>query len=374
MTSILVRNGDLARHMRKRPGRMWRGLGILPALLALILGAGPRIAHAAPDNGTCQSYNVPVALAQGQPLNYTIYGVLCNPVGGASRTVQLLTPGASYGSVYWDFPSIDGVAYSYVAAMNAAGYSTFDFDRLGTGQSSHPDLSLVDVTVGTEAYILHELAGDLRVGSIGGQAFGRVMLVGHSLGSGIVWTEAGTYHDVAGVIVTGLTHTPNAAAFASVLASLWSADLDPRFAGDHYGAGYVTTRPGTRGGDFYYLPGADKNVVAEDEVTKETATDGEATSFGLVLVNGISAQITVPVLLVMGQQDSIFCGLGATDCSSAASVLQSEVPYYSPQAQLQVIVAPNTGHDLNLHDKDLLGNEPAWYEAAAAWADQYVAP
>jgi len=97
--------------------------------------------------------------------------------------------------------------------------------------------------------------------------------------------------------------------------------------------------------------------------------DGEASTFAPVLVDDISAQITVPVLLVVGQQDSIVCGLLATDCSSAASVRQAEAPFYSPQAQLQVAVIPNVGHDLNLHEA-----APVWFAAAASWAYQHVAP
>lgn len=73
-------------------------------------------------------------------------------------------------------------------------------------------------------------------------------------------------------------------------------------------------------------------------------------------------------LLVVGQQDSIVCGLLATDCSSAATVWQAEMSYYSPQAQLQVAVIPNAGHDLNLHEAASL-----WFAAATSWAHQYVA-
>ena len=338
------------------------------ALVALIVVPRSGPAHGATSTGACQSFNVSVALAEGRPFQYTIYGELCNPAGGASHTVQLLVPGATYGHVYWDFP-YEPQMYSYVHALNAAGYSTFNIDRIGTGQSSHPDLNLVKVTMNVEAYIIHEIVQDLRGGSIGGQQFARVLLVGHSLGSGVVWIEAGTYRDVDGVIITGLAHHFNAINLAGVFSTLYPAMLDPRFSGDDYGAEYVTTRSGTRASDFYYQPGADPNVIATDEATKETATDGEAVTFAPVLVDGISAQITVPVLLVLGQQDSIFCGLLATDCSSAASVLQAEAPFYSPQAQLQVAVIPNVGHDLNLHEA-----ASAWFADAASWAYQYVAP
>jgi pimeloyl-ACP methyl ester carboxylesterase len=352
-------------------GKMLR-LCTFPLLVALVLAAlsiVPRagLAHDANKAGTCQSFNVPVALADGQPLQYTIYGELCNPAGRSGHTVQLLVPGATYGHVYWDFP-YEPQTYSYVRALNEAGYSTFNIDRIGTGQSSHPDLSVVKVTMDIEAYVLHEIVQDLRSGSIGDQQFDRVLLVGHSLGSGVVWIEAGTYHDVDGVIVTGLAHHFNSPKLADVFSTLYPAMFDPRFSGDGYGAEYVTTKPETRASDFYYLPGADPNVIATDEATKETAADGEARTFGSVEADGISAQITVPVLLILGQQDSIFCGSQATDCSSADSVLQAEVPYYSPQAQLQAVVIPNVGHDLNLQEDAAI-----WFEAAIAWSYQFVA-
>lgn len=342
----------------------------LPLFIALALVAlifVPCAARGATSAATCQSFNVPIALNAGQPFQYTIYGELCNPAGGASHAVQLLVPGATYGHVYWDFP-YEPQMYSYVRALNAAGYSTFNIDRIGTGQSSHPDLSLVKVTVNTDAYVLHEIIQDLRSGLIGNQRFARVLIVGHSLGSAVVWIEAGTYHDVDGVIITGLAHHLNSAKLADVASTLYPAILDPRFSGDGYAAEYLTTEPGTRASDFYYQPDADSSVIATDEATKETTPDGEAWNFATVLVDGISAQITAPVLLVVGQQDSIVCGQQATDCSSEATVWQAEVPYYSSQAQLQVAVIPNAGHNLNLHKAASL-----WFAAATSWAHQYVA-
>lgn len=343
-----------------------RSLLIMLALVTLLFV--PHQVHASTNSATCQSFNVPVALGVGQPLQYTIYGELCNPPTGPSHTVQLLVPGATYGHVYWDFP-YEPQTYSYVRALNAAGYSTFNIDRISSGQSSHPPLNLVNVTMETDAYIIHEIVQHLRSGSIGNQQFARVLIVGHSLGSAVVWIEAGTYRDVDGVIITGLVHHLNTTKLAGVFSSFYPAMLDPRFSGDGYGAEYLTTRPGTRASDFYYQPGADPRVIATDEATKETTPDGEVTTFAPVLIDGISALIMVPVLLVVGQQDSIVCGLLGTDCSSAATVQQAEMPYYSPQAQLHVSVIPNVGHDLNLHRAASL-----WFAAAIAWSNQYVAP
>ncbi len=325
----------------------------------------PAAAQAAPTGASCQSFYVPVALAAGQPLQYKIYSELCNPPGGPGHTIQVLIPGGSYGHIYWDFP-YEPETYSYVRAANAAGYSTLNIDRIGTGLSSHP---ADGVTMGTNAYVIHELVQDLLAGQIANQPFARALLVAHSLGSVAAWIEAGTYHDVAGVIISGLLHHLNMVSLAHVVATLYPAALDPRFASAQLGPDYLTTEPGTRGSDFYYLPGADPNVVALDEATKETATTGEAATFALSLTDGIAAQIDVPVLVAVGQEDSLLCGLGATDCSSAASVFRAEAPYYSAQAQLQVVVIPGSGHDLNLHT-----SAPLWFAAAMSWAKQYVAP
>lgn len=349
------------------PGRVAVCL-ILIALAIHSIMLVPRSAHAATGSGTCQSFNVPVSLSIGQPLQYTIYGELCNPTTGASHTLELTIPGGTYGHIYWDFP-YEPQTYSYVYAANAAGYSTFNIDRIGTGLSSHPSLSIVDVTMYTNAYVIHEIVQDLRSGQIGNQPFAQVVLVGHSLGSVDAWLEAGTYHDVDGVIITGLVHHLNVPSLVGVLASFYPAGLDPHFAHAGYGAGYLTTMPGTRGRDFYDLPNADPNVIALDEATKETATDGEVATFPGAFESSISAQILVPVLVVIGQQDNLLCGIGATDCSSAATVLQAEAPYYAPQAQLQVAVIAGSGHDLNLH-----ASAPLCFAAATAWLYQHFAP
>ena len=338
---------------------------LLAALACIGVIIAPAPAQAAPNVASCQSFYVPVALAPGQPLQYTIYSELCNPTSGPSHTIQLLIPGGSYGHIYWDFP-YEPETYSYVRAANAAGYSTLNIDRIGTGLSSHP---LLDVTMGTNAYVIHQIVQDLLAGQIGNQPFTRVLLVAHSLGSVAAWIEAGTYHDVAGAIISGLLHHLNMVSLTHVAATLYPAELDPRFADAHLGPNYLTTEPGTRGSDFYYLPGADPNVISLDEATKETATTGEAATFALSLTDGISAQINVPVLVAVGQEDSLLCGLGATNCSSAASVLQAEAPFYSAQAQLQAVVISGSGHDLNLHK-----SAPLWFASAIAWAYQYVAP
>lgn len=342
---------------------------IIVIVLETMAGFPP--VYAAPVQSLCQSFYVPVALRSRLPVQYKIYGELCNPSSGPSKTVQLLVSGATYGHVYWDFP-YQPETYSYVRALNAAGYSTFNIDRIGIGKSSHPPIGQLTVTMPTNAYVIHELVQALRNGSIGAQPFARVLLVGHSLGSLISWIEAGTYHDVDGVIISGLLHLINAIGAASFVATLYPAALDPRFAANALNVnylGYLTTEPGTRGQSFYYLPNADPHVIATDEATKETVTPGEVASFPPPLADDISAQIQVPVLVVVGQQDALLCGIASEDCSSSDSIRQSEAAFYAPQAQLQVAVIADAGHDLNLHK-----NASLWFSVATQWAYAHVAP
>lgn len=332
---------------------------------------GLPLLHAAPLQSLCQSLYVPVALGSGLPVHSQIYGELCNPSGGPSKTVQVLVAGATYGHVYWDFPYQPGI-YSYVHALNAAGYSTLNIDRLGIGKSSHPPLGQITVTMATNAYVIHEVVQALRSGNIGAPPFAHVVLVGHSLGSLMSWIEAGTYRDVDGVIISGLLHLVNATGAASFVATLYPAILDPRFAAYALNlnyVGYLTTEPGTRGRSFYYLPNTDPHVIATDEATKETVTPGEVASFPLPLTDAISAQIQVPVLVVVGQQDALLCGVTAEDCRSSSLIQQTEAAFYAPQAHLQVAVIPNAGHDLNLHK-----NASLWFTVATQWADAHVAP
>ena len=94
-------------------------------------------------------------------------------------------------------------------------------------------------------------------------------------------------------------------------------------------------------------------MVATDEADKDTSTAGELD--GLLSLESEPAaeqpslQITVPVLVVVGADDNIFCaGVTAYNCDSAASVLGYESQFYSPSAHLKVAVVPGTGHDLAL--------------------------
>jgi pimeloyl-ACP methyl ester carboxylesterase len=56
------------------------------------------------------------------------------------------------------------------------------------------------VTIQSAAFVAHQLVQGLRNGSMIGIQFGKVIIVGHSLSSLVVWVEAINYGDVDGVI------------------------------------------------------------------------------------------------------------------------------------------------------------------------------
>jgi pimeloyl-ACP methyl ester carboxylesterase len=374
-----------------KPHVAWVITVVAAALLA------PATAGAAPTNPVavqnCHPVRLPVALDPGGARQAQLAGDVCypSPVPVRQRTIQVLVSGTAYGKTYWDFP-YQPHTYSYVRAANAAGFTTFNLDRVGIGSSSRPLSS--QITIPSNAYSIHQAIQHLRSGAVDGVRYDRVVLVGHSLGSLISWYEAAEYHDVDAVIASGILHTFDAPGVAKFGVTLYPAALDPRFAGKIIDPGYLTTTPGTRAESFYYLPNADPQVIDTDEAIKETATLFEAAdvfeqelpgSLGgardplcAVLTNscegvtrprwyGVTPDITVPVLNVVGQYDTLLCG-GATRpnrCTDLKKVRQDESAYFRGLAKRCLVLAsvPDSGHNLNLHR-----NASSWFNLSNQWA------
>jgi pimeloyl-ACP methyl ester carboxylesterase len=322
------------------------------ASLALTLQTGP--VHAATN--TCQNLTFRLAAAPGSAPSQSISGTLCTPGGNPHTTrVDVLVHGASYNRSYWDWP-IQPTAYSYVQGTLQSGRATFAYDRLGAGQSSHPLSTLV--TTSADAYILHEVIGQLRA-----SGFSTVDVVGHSFGSVVAVDEAAAFHDVDGLVVTGLLHSQGPG-LATVAATFHPADLDPEFLLSGLDPGYLTTLPGTRGSSFYSAS-ADPTVIVYDEAHKDVISGTElgagVAESQLVPALNASRLVTAPVLVVDGQQDTIFCGL-YVNCADPASVLATETAYYPAAARLAVSMIPYTGHDVALHPSALTS-----FAAIDAW-------
>jgi pimeloyl-ACP methyl ester carboxylesterase len=328
-------------------------------VVSLFVASG---AHAAVGGLRCEEVTFPVTLSPGDATVYNVFGVLCSRGSLEHKTIQITLHGATYSHLYWDFP-VQPETYSYLRRATAAGYAVLNLDRIGIGQSDRP--SAEAVTIESNAYVVHQIVQALRGGSLVIPSFGRVQaervaLVGHSLGSVISIQEAGTYGDVDGVVLTGVSHEIQPA-LGDTLASLYPANLDPKFAGQNIPDGYLTSLPGLRN-VFYYAPTADPLVVAVDDQTKQTVTTAELAT--AVPALALSAAIHVPVLVVVGDFDAAFCA--APSCSASGS-LSVEPSFYPADACAEAVSIPNSGHDLNLQT-----TAPAAYDAILSWLDRRV--
>ncbi|GAB3007166.1 alpha/beta hydrolase [Saccharothrix stipae] len=320
----------------------------------LLLAAGICLApgSAGAAQATCKDVRVPVHVALA---THSMYGRLCVPAG--ATTVQVLVPGGTYNNAYWDIGHTPETL-SYRQAVNRAGIATIAVDRLGSGRSGKPLSVLLDLA--TQAKAVHAVVRSLR------PRFDRVVLVGHSIGSAVATTEAVTYRDVDGVVITGLSHRINLPGAVPVFATLIPAALDPRLTVRGLDPGYLTTIAGTRYSSFHTPGPADPGALAFDEATKDVVTPTE--TVGTVLISQIiplSRRITVPVMVVMGGGDSNFCGppLGA-DCSSSEALRVSEGRFYAPEARLHAYVVPGYGHSLNFSP-----NAPGYHRAVVEWTN-----
>ena len=104
---------------------------------------------------------------------YNIHAQLCVPDSQAHdqpKLLQIATHGVFYDSRYWD-SKLDPENHSYVEAALKAGYSILTYDRLGVGESDHPDAYTV-VQAPLELEILKELTLRARNGTLKKKGYG----------------------------------------------------------------------------------------------------------------------------------------------------------------------------------------------------------
>lgn len=326
-------------------------------------GDGHGHGHGRPGGPRCDRLVFPVALAPGDPADLNVVAWLCSDGPIRHKTIQVLVHGATYDHNIWDFP-YRPEHYSYVRAATAAGYATLNMDRLGHGQSSLVPGDSLDLIAG--AFAIHQMIGALRSGTVVSPSFGRInarriLLGGESIAGNIVWFEAGTYHDVDGLLVAGSAHTFSIG-LQRIQENTIPVEDDPRLSRFSYPPGYFTTAPGTRGSLFYHLPDASRAVIAIDELLKDTITSGE--NNGVFPTLAVSQQVDVPTLITIGDFDDLFCD--PPSCT-ASGTIDNETDSYGPGSCAELLIMPHAGHVLNLHR-----NAPVYFEAVREWADRRV--
>ena len=309
---------------------------------------------------TCRRADLLVSLAPHQPASYSVTGELCATSRELRRgaAVQLLIHDATYSREYWDFGRIDGVPQSYARGAAAAGIATFAFDELGAGGSSHPASTLI--TVDAAAHVAHQVVQALRHGEIGGTRFRKIIAVGHSLGSVVVWDEAINYADVDGVIVTATAHSLSTRFQDAEASAFHRAATDPRYITTGLDQGYLTMSAAERARWFSAA------FTSADDVREDVVAATELDTARPFITSAATRAIRVPVLVILGSADATICGPNVRgqyfDCSNATAVARQEAPFYSQAARLHACVIPDAGHDLNttLNHELQLADTVAW--------------
>ena len=324
-----------------------------------------------PTWASCTPHTVTVTVSATDPTPYHVVGRLClvNDSVRGLTTVEMLVSGLTYDQNYFNV-ALQPKTYSYVYSATSHGYSTFNYDRLGVGRSDHPPAE--KLTLQSHAYMASQIVHMLRTGAIGGRAFTTVVGVGHSFGAAVLQYLAGTatvaaaapdYLMLASFLFS--TYTPGLIQLGN---SFYTATSDPAFASSGLPSGYITTRPNTRGTNFYHAAGSDPLMISRDEATKQTATLSERSSLAAARDMTVTLNVRVPVLITVGQYDGLYCDEDAgLTCDTSDAVLAREAPNFGPRACLDTYVVENAGHSTNLHLK-----APELYNYTHYWLDAYT--
>lgn len=157
-------------------------------------------------------------------------------------------------------------------AARTAGYATLSYDRLGVGQSDHPDPYL-DVQTQTQVVILEKLTQLARNGDLSWSIPKpqKIVHVGHSYGSLLTNAIVAAQPDLSdGLILTGFTHNTTWLPFFDLAVSFHLAsENNPRRFGK-LSSGYLTW------GDKYDNQAAFLNEPFFDPAVLEVAEETKA--------------------------------------------------------------------------------------------------
>ena len=346
------------------------------AMLSAMMLGGCTTTRAASDpsfRASCTLHTIAVNLSPTDSTVYRIAGQLCQESDKEpkSQIVLLLVSGLSYDNRYWDL-GYQPDTYSYVYAATRRGYATFNIDRLGVGLSDRPFPTAL--TPQAQAYTVSQVIARLRGGGVSGESFKTVVGVGHSVGAAMLRYEAGTAtdreHAPDYLVLSGLLHQSDPAAMAAVDAALEPLVEDPVFPRTYLPDGYVSIRPSARDDILLHGEAVDPAIKSLEEGLRQAFTVDELASLDLAAAVDPAANpaVRVPTLIVVGQQDRLYCDSAAgLSCASAAAVLAREAAGYSAEACLSAYVVPAAGHAINLHR-----DAPDAYRYINGWLDRYT--
>ena len=295
---------------------------------------------------------------------FQIEVTLCFPANTINNskvdTVQILTHGIGLDKSYWDIAP----GYSYVNAAASAGYATLANNRLGVGNSDHPDPINV-VQSFTDVEILHGLTQLLRQGTLGSGPFKNIIGVGHSYGSIVELAQTAKYPtDVDAVVLTGFVNQLVYLSQTVIASNPAIANINEPTKFGRLPNGYlVNDTPISVQLPFFRFPYFDPNsksfrpsypcnnsitriVVANQYAAKETYSFVQL--FTVPGIYSAAGGFKGPVDIVIGQYDFPYC-LAA--CDKPTNQAAATIPALYPAAAVgsQHFIVPNSGHNINAH-------------------------
>ncbi|CBQ68236.1 conserved hypothetical protein [Sporisorium reilianum SRZ2] len=293
---------------------------------------------------------------------FRINGYYCTPKQGARDGSALwnLVHGIGFDSSYWDFTL--SPEYSVVKHAASYGYSTFRYDRLGTGGSETPHVGALDVLrAETEVAILQGVLAKLRnTTEVGGKRHGKIVGVGHSYGS--VQTQAVSRMSPAlldAVVLTG--YTTNGTNLPGYLHAASYSIANRVFPARFARKPPQWLVPGSNASDilgFFYPPFYSEASFDLARATEQAVTLGSLFTIGAV--GGVAKEFRGPVQVVNGAKDFIFCssncwaGPNGTDIPSGVKML------YPAARNFTSYIAEDTGHGITAHySQPMVANEIA---------------
>ena len=263
--------------------------------------------------------------------------------GGSS--VALYLHGSLIGEDVWRMP-LSGT--SWVHALASAGHISVTIDQLGFGASGAPDG--LSVCFGSWADTAHQVISALRSGSytLASRAraprFARVALVSYCMGGLIAQIEAYSFKDIDAYVMLssafdqGFSSASTADIFTNPNgpATVCSEGGHPKYPGGppHYAYVYK----GTEAKEWFFNadPSIIQAVIKAHEL--EPCSEGPDLALALAADRQHMSEITVPVLLVFGEDDAIFPPPDG----------QRQAALFTGSKDVKLIEVPGSGHALQL--------------------------
>jgi pimeloyl-ACP methyl ester carboxylesterase len=248
--------------------------------------------------------------------------------------------------------------YSYVDFALSNGYHTVAIDRLGCGNSSHPDPVLV--RAGMQAELTASIIQQLRHGD--STIFpttllpraGKIIVVGHSYGSFVINILLDNHPEgVDAAILTSYVHV-----FSNAVSSVGEQQFAPassvfptRFGGLDPGYLTLSNRTNERetwlATDGSFDPEMPSLLFDHEDVQAigEQNSINDETSGGFLTEKATG--YLGPLAIMMGQDDQPFCH---GDCGMGdQSLIALSRPFFPNTGDFEGFLMPDTGHALQYH-------------------------